>query len=82
MNLEQIAQYTIDYADGAFYLDWHEDFDKLTAEQKQLVRDKVFAEVGDCVDCGWHWTYESMEVCSDGQERCWQCVDVYYEEEE
>ena len=82
MTLEEIAQYTIDYASGSFHLEWHEEFENLSESNKLKVRDIVFEQVGDCYDCCWHWLYDEMETCSDGQERCWQCVGSFEDCEE
>ena len=74
-KLTTIADEIIGYTDGAFNIEWSEEYNALTPEEQQQVADMVFDAIGECGGCGWHFTYDSMETHSDGECYCWRCYE-------
>ena len=79
--LEEIAEDIIGYSDGSFGIEWGEDFERLSAEDKQTVHDMVYEQIADCNHCGWHWSVDNLEEV-DGECYCWRCYEDVIEREE
>lgn len=82
-ELDAIADEIINYSDGSFYMEWGEEFEALNEADQKYVEDQVYAAIGNCSLCGWHFTSDSMDVHdSDGEPYCWRCYEEVTAEEE
>ena len=80
-TLEEIAQDIIGYADGAFSIEWSEDYEKLSEDDQRLVEDMVHEEISNCDHCGWHFSTHSMESgVLSGDWLCYKCAQDEEEE--
>ena len=48
----------------------------------KTVEELVYASIGNCNECGWNFTYDSMETHADGECYCWRCYEDVIEREE
>jgi hypothetical protein len=81
-KLTAIADEIIGYSDGSFYIAWGEEYTALTPEEQSEVDTIVYDSIGNCNECGWNFTYDSMETHSDGESYCWHCYEDVIEREE
>lgn len=81
-TLEEIARDIIDGSDGSFYMEWGDDIDQLSDADHAKVEEMVYAEIGCCDECGWHFHADNLEQV-DGENLCWKCAeDVRNEDDE
>lgn len=81
-TLEEIVYDITTDSSGSFHIEWGEDFEKLSDNEKRIVEDKVYEEIGSCDMCGWHWHIHDMESTKYYEAVCWKCLDDALEEEE
>lgn len=82
-DLEAIANEIISGSSGSFYLGYSEEYESLSAQDKEAVMKMVWEEIDSCSECGWYWDIHNLEYI-EGHEGhyCWQCARDLYEEEE
>lgn len=82
-DLEEIAAEIVAYSEGAYHIGYTEEYEALTAAERTQVSDLVFAEIGSCDSCGWHFHVDSMDSFPDsGDTLCWGCAEDRRQEEE
>jgi hypothetical protein len=80
-TVEEIADDIIGYADGAFSIDWGEDFEKLSDADQRKVEDMVNQEISNCDHCGWHFSNQNMETgVLSGDWLCYSCAGTEEDE--
>lgn len=73
-TLEEIAQDIICWSDGAYQVEWGEDFAALELADRERVEAMVWEEIASCDGCGWPFHVNSMEQHLDsGDNLCWKC---------
>lgn len=73
-TLEEIAQDIIDWSDGSFYIEWGDDIDQLSDADHSKVEEMVYAEIGCCDGCGWHFHVDNLEQVED-ETLCRKCAE-------
>lgn len=80
-TLEEIANDIIGGSDGSFYIEWGEDIENLSDEDRTKVEDMVTEEIRTCDCCGWYWHVDHLEHI-DGESVCWKCEEDIRAEQE
>ena len=81
-KLNLIADKIIGYSEGAFHIEWSEEYEALSFEEQAKVEDMVFDVIGNCNGCGWNFTRDSLNTHSDGECYCYRCYEDILEEDE
>lgn len=82
LMIERIANEIIEYSDGAFHIEWGEEYENLTIEEQQEVEAIVYYTIANCDGCGWNFIIDALEQHSDGGCYCWGCYQDNLDEEE
>lgn len=82
LMIERIANEIIEYSDGAFHIEWGEEYENLTIEERQEVDAIVYDNIANCDGCGWNFIIDALEQHSDGGCYCWGCYQDNLDEEE
>lgn len=81
-KLATIADEIIENSDGTFHIEWGEEFDTLTLEERREVENIVYDNIADCDSCGWNFSIDHLEQHSDdGGCYCWRCYQDKIDEE-
>ena len=82
-SLEEIASEIIEYSDGSYYKATTDEYNALSATDKQKVDELVWEEIYCCDDCGWFHHIDHMDnFPEEGATVCYSCASTRYEEEE
>ena len=82
-KIERIADEIIYSSDGSFNIEWGEEYDELSLEERGEVENIVYDNIANCDGCGWNFMIDHLEQHSDdGGCYCWQCYQDKIDEEE
>lgn len=73
-SLDEIAEDIITSSNGSFYMEWGDDINNLSDEDRRKVEDMVHAEISTCDCCGWHFHTDDMDNVND-EYLCWKCAE-------
>lgn len=81
-KLDSMAEEIISASDGSFYMEYGEDFEKLSVDEQGYVEDIVHESISTCDHCGWHWHVDNLCQNDRDEMLCWKCEDTEAEENE
>lgn len=73
-SLDEIAEDIITSSNGSFYMEWGDDINNLSDEDRRKVEDMVHEAISTCDCCGWHFHTDDMDDVN-GEYLCWKCAE-------
>lgn len=81
-NVTEIAEDIIADSDGAFTIQYSEEYHALSSADRFAVDDMVYNDIQCCDACGWNFHYDSLTQTETGEQFCWRCYEDSLEDED